>query len=151
VCFSQVVRFLCELSPYTAMYELNWAGDFLARRRACSTPNGWPASAALIGNSDTTAKALSWQVYFRCTGDAEFAENGKHCNVQNAAPIRAAFRSCRCHWPPESCGRRLSAAPSAGCPAGLPFWVRSVGGGSCRGLLLLANRYTAAGTSLAPY
>jgi hypothetical protein len=32
-----------------------------------------------------------------------------------------------------------------------PFWVRSVGGGSCRGLLFLANRYSAAGTSLAPY
>ena len=37
VCFSQVMRFLCELSPRPTMYELNWPASFLARRRACST------------------------------------------------------------------------------------------------------------------
>jgi len=57
----------------------------------------------------------------------------------------------RGHWPPESFGRRLSAAPFAGYPAGLPFAGPLFGGGSCRGLLFLAYRFTAAGTSLAPF
>lgn len=165
VCFSQVVRFLCELSPYTAMYELNWpAISLLGGELALPIP-GWPASAALIGNSDTTAKPASWQVYFRCTRGPILRKSGSNVLGQRRPQTRrrktlqsskrrsngAAFWSCICHWPPESCGRQLSAAPSAGCPAVYPFWARSVGGGSCRGLLFLAYRYTAAGTSLAPY
>ena len=88
VCFSQVVRFLCELSPYTAMYELNWpAISLLGGELALPIP-GWPASAALIGNSDTTAKPASWQVYFRCTRGPILRKSGSNVLGQRRPQTR---------------------------------------------------------------
>ena len=65
VCFSQVMRFLCELSPRATNYELNWPAFSLLGGELALPISGLPASAALIGNSDTTAKLSGWQVYFR--------------------------------------------------------------------------------------
>jgi hypothetical protein len=56
VCFSQVMRFLYELSPRATMYELNCPAISLLGGELALPISGWPASAALIGNSDTTAK-----------------------------------------------------------------------------------------------
>jgi len=125
------MRFLCELSPYTAMYELDWPAISLLGGELALPISGWPASAALIGNSDTTAKPPSWQVYFRCTLRGSFAAKRiqqalePHLEERSESTKRCSKRSSvsvlHWHWPPEACGRRLSAAPSAGCPAGLPF------------------------------
>jgi len=41
VCFSQVMRFLCELSPRATMYELNWpAISLLGGELALPNPGG---------------------------------------------------------------------------------------------------------------
>jgi hypothetical protein len=54
-------------------------------------------------------------------GRAELQNKGNPCKAQKRCSDWSSVSVLHCHWPPESCGRRLSAAPSAGCPAGLPF------------------------------
>jgi len=93
-------------SPRATKYELNWPAISLLGGELALPISGWPASAALIGNSDTTAKPASWQVDFRGiewpkigTGSSAVARSNpcrhkKNAKAQNAAPNGAAFRSC---------------------------------------------------------
>jgi hypothetical protein len=60
--FSQVMPFLCELSPGESGKERTSRRSLLARRRACSSRTVEKRVSRLIGNSDTTAKASGWQV-----------------------------------------------------------------------------------------
>ena len=135
VCFSQLIRFLCELSPYAAMYELNWASEFLARRRACSTHirvarvSRFDRHLRYYSEDRKLASVLS--MYSTCGICRRSLPKNRH-NAQNAAPNGAAFRSCFATGLPN--------VAAGGYPPHLlqdirpvyPVWGRSVGGGSCR-------------------
>ena len=112
VCFSRVMRFLCELSPRATKYELNWPAISLLGGELALPISGWPASAALRGNSDTTAKPSGWQVYFRGTYKTLL-----HCKSVFMLPALRYSQPKKlkrllqaeqpsgvldCHWPPES-------------------------------------------------
>jgi hypothetical protein len=160
------MRFLCELSPRTTKYELNWPAISLLGGELALPISGWPASAALIGNSDTTAKPPSWQVNFR---GIEWPIRGKWGQLarQWLAGIRPDTKRAPKLKTPLQMERRFGLALALASRIFRPtvirrtfyrlsgrftlYRVRSFGGGSCRGLLFLAYRCSAAGTSLAPY
>ena len=150
------MRFLCELSPRTTKYELNCPAISLLGGELALPTSGWPASAALIGNSDTTAKSSGWQVHFRSPGNdipsSHSRAEARHFapDVQKAAPNGAAFNS----------------ALATGLPSHRPAVVRRTFRRFSGRLTLFRVRswrlllpepavlgvpFTAAGTSLAPY
>ena len=112
MCFSQVMRFLCELSPRTTMYELNCPaisllGGELALPNRVARVSRFDRQLRYYSEALKLASVLSMNstgLILQGKDLKGFVSWQKITSIrENAAPNGAALRSCICHWPPGIC------------------------------------------------
>jgi hypothetical protein len=121
-CFPLVMPFLWKFPPRVPDKELIDAAKLPCLAASALCPLGVARVSRLIGKFDTTACRSGWQVHFGVIHSSDLVCSARMRQRQETPlPSEWRFLSCAGHWPPKQMASAVSAAPSAGFPAGFPF------------------------------